>query len=56
MGGAIITITGKTKEEVARKLKERVEEARIIGLWEEVRSPIELTDRGGYRAFLKVHS
>ena len=55
MGGAIITITGQTKKEVARKLKERVVEARLIGLWEEARSPIE-TDQGMYRAFLKVHS
>ena len=55
MGGAIITVTGQSKKEVARKMKEKVEEARHMGLVEELRSPIKL-DQGVYRAVLKVHS
>lgn len=53
MGGALITITGQSKKEVARKLKAKVEEAHYMGLIEELRSPIKL-DRGVYRALASL--
>lgn len=57
MGGAILTVRGQTKKEVARKLEERRREALNMGLYEELRSPIEYDqERQQYRAVLKVHS
>ena len=57
MGGAIIAVSGKTREEVALKLKARVEEALAMGLVKELASPIE-NDQASkeFRAVLKVHS
>jgi len=57
MGGAIIAVSGKTREEVALKLKARVEEAQTMGLVKEIESPIEYDQSSNqFRAVLKVHT
>ena len=57
MGGAIIAVSGKTREEVALKLKARVEEALAMGLVKELETPIEYDQASKeFRAVLKVHS
>ena len=57
MGGAIISVSGKTRKEVALKLKARVEEALAMGLVKELESPIEYDQASNqFRAVLKVHT
>ena len=57
MGGAIISVSGKTKKEVALKLKARKEEAQAMGLVKELESPIQYDKASNqFRAVLKVHS
>jgi len=57
MGGAIIAVSGKTRKEVALKLKAREEEAQSMGLVKELESPIEYDQASSqFRALLKVHS
>ena len=57
MGGAIISISGKTRKEVALKLKAREEEALAMGLVKELASPIAYDQASKeFRAVLKVHS
>ena len=57
MGGAIISVFGKTKKEVALKLKARAEEALAMGLVRELESPIKYDQASKeFRAVLKVHS
>jgi len=57
MGGAIISVSGKTRKEVALKLKAREEEALAMGLVKELASPIAYDQASKeFRAVLKVHS
>jgi len=57
MGGAIISVSGKTRKEVALKLKARIEEALTMGLVKEIESPIVYDQASNqFRAVLKVHS
>lgn len=57
MGGAILTIVGETKKEVEQKLKAKLREAEHMGLWEEIRTPVEYDPESQqYRALLKVHT
>lgn len=57
MGGAILTITGQSEKEVEKKLEAKKREALHMGMYEEIRSPVEYDpDKQQYRALLKVHS
>ena len=57
MGGAIISVSGKTEKEVGRKLDAKAREAENMGLSVEIRSPV-VFDPGEqqYKAILKVHT
>lgn len=57
MGGATIIIRGYSKEEVEKKLVEKLEEAKFLGLYEELRTPVEYDQNSQqFHALLKIHS
>ena len=58
MGGCLLTLSGNTKAEVSRLIKNRLIEARVLGLVDERgRSPIRFNRRKGkYVAYVLLHS
>lgn len=57
MGGATIIVRGNSKKEVEKKLVEKLAEAEVLGLYEELRTPAEYDQNSQqFRALLKIHS
>ena len=57
MGGCTLVLKGETKEEVEREITAKLQEALVMGLYEDRRSEIIYDPQEKlFRAVLKVHS